>query len=467
MATIPSVVAVVLSIVILVGQFQPGTISGTVLDQAAKPMPGVRVSIFEIGRAQPVVRVMTTETGAFELNVTPGQYVVFIEDSEPFLDPPRASVLVRSGQTTPVLLTVRLRIDRGPIQSAPRPTPMPSPMPPPPPAPPAPPAIPVQTKARIAVFFATDRQRTANGQFSTERSPDATVRYGRAVVSIPLEHREAVVERPRFWQFWGEDPAQHFVIFSREEFANAGVFVASVRGMLGPTAPDALLFIHGFNVAFDDAVYRTAQLSYDLHFEGASLLYSWPSAETLSPIGYSVDRGNADLAAYKLRGFLRDTLLTLGAKRVHIIAHSMGTYVLLRALEGLPAADQRRFSKIFLAAPDIDADLFKELSSVFRLNSESTTLYASANDKAMGISKTLAQHKRAGDAASGMVVVDGVDSIDVSALDTDMVGHSYYGDNRSIIADIRKIIKQGLSPAQRGLKSAGVAPNFWWMFVKP
>ena len=45
-----------------------------------------------------------------------------------------------------------------------------------------------------------------------------------------------------------------------------------------------MVFIHGFNVPFEDAIYRTAQLAHDLDFDGAPILYSWPSRGTM--LGY-------------------------------------------------------------------------------------------------------------------------------------------------------------------------------------
>ncbi len=35
--------------------------------------------------------------------------------------------------------------------------------------------------------------------------------------------------------------------------------------------------MHGYNTSFDNALYRTAQIAYDLDFDGATFLYSWPS----------------------------------------------------------------------------------------------------------------------------------------------------------------------------------------------
>ena len=66
----------------------------------------------------------------------------------------------------------------------------------------------------------------------------------------------------------------------------------------------------------------------------------------------------------------------------------------------------------------------------------------------------------------GVVVVPGIDSVDVTAVDTDFVDHSFYGENRSVISDMFLLITQGLMPSQRPkLRRVGTAPRQFWRFV--
>lgn len=89
--------------------------------------------------------------------------------------------------------------------------------------------------------------------------------------------------------------------------------------------PVALVFIHDFNVKFDAAVRRTAQIAYDLHFEGTPILYSWPSEGKLS--SYWIDEDNARQSATRFHAFLPMVLTEVGARTVHVIAHSIGNRV--------------------------------------------------------------------------------------------------------------------------------------------
>ena len=100
-----------------------------------------------------------------------------------------------------------------------------------------------------------------------------------------------------------EDPAKHFTLkeikaLSREELAQI------VRDRLGASSEfkdQALVFLHGFNNSFESALFRTAQIAYDLKFDGAPFLYSWPSKGQLGLQDYSYDRESSGQSEPYLR----------------------------------------------------------------------------------------------------------------------------------------------------------------------
>ena len=100
--------------------------------------------------------------------------------------------------------------------------------------------------------------------------------------------------------------------------------------------------------------------------------------------------------------------------------------------------------EIILAAPDIDADTFKDEIAPRIIAAESPTthltLYASSKDEALLASKKFHGYARAGDAGDLQLILTGLEYIDASSVDTGFLGHSYYGDNRSVIADIHYLI---------------------------
>jgi esterase/lipase superfamily enzyme len=222
------------------------------------------------------------------------------------------------------------------------------------------------------------------------------------------------------------------------------------------------MFIHGFNVGFDDAVYRTAQLSSDLQWKGMTLLYSWASNGQL--VRYSADIENNDKTVTALKGFLLDTASRTGVTSIHVIAHSMGNRALANALHQIALAQAHesvRIQNLVLTAPDIDADVFRDIAAEVAKTAKRTTLYASSRDKALMLSKKRAVYPRAGDATE-IVIVDGVDSIDATALRTDFVSHSYYGDSDPVLTDIHHLLTHGTPPPRFGLQGVPKnAPKYW------
>jgi esterase/lipase superfamily enzyme len=244
------------------------------------------------------------------------------------------------------------------------------------------------------------------------------------------------------------------------------LFVAGLRQAVGKAeTPEALVFVHGFHVPFAEAAERAAQVAFDLEFPGVPVLYSWPSEGTLR--GYTVDEANVEWSAPHFEEFLRLVLAESGARTVHVIAHSMGNRALVRALSSLQSepAGGARLRQIVFAAPDIDRDTFVELARKFNGNAERYTLYGSANDRALKISKLFHRYPRAGDSGKDIALADGVDSIDASAADTSLLGHSYYGGVRSILADIADLLRRGQSPGDRfGFKPREREERKYWIY---
>ena len=114
--------------------------------------------------------------------------------------------------------------------------------------------------------------------------------------------------------------------------------------------------MHGYNTSFDYALYRTAQIAYNLKFDGAAFLYSWPSGGAVA--SYTYDRESAQASEPYLRQFLDLVVKQTGAKSVSIIAHSMGNQPLLDVLKDMRSGGPQEvvINEVILAAPDVDAD---------------------------------------------------------------------------------------------------------------
>jgi esterase/lipase superfamily enzyme/predicted Ser/Thr protein kinase len=327
----------------------------------------------------------------------------------------------------------------------------------------------VRRKAEIVpVFYATDRARIGRTEpvtYGSERSLSGLA-YGCAFVSIPPGHRRGHLERPSVVRLqFREEPDRHVVAMSVTEYTKDTFFDVLRKAMSGGEERSTFVFIHGFNVDFNEAVRRTAQLGFDLGLRKAPILYSWPSQG--SALQYIADTNAATWTVPHLMEFLRDLQEHSGATCIHLIAHSMGNQALtgaLRLLREDAARRSRFFKQVVLTAPDLDAHVFeRDLAPRIVGIGERTTLYASSRDEVLTISKRLNAYRRAGDAAEGIVVVEGVDSIDASQVSTGL-GHSSYGDVRTVVEDLSLLLRLGLPPGSRNLVARGSPPKQHWVF---
>jgi len=249
------------------------------------------------------------------------------------------------------------------------------------------PATAGHTRTLLAV---TTRQPAAAGPpgylYSGERGE--TTRFVRLTLSMPPGRVAGTVptdaEHP--------DPAKHITLVSASEVGQAG-FASLAEGdvMAAKGGGRALVFIHGYNTQFDEAVVRFAQIVDDTQFVGLPILFSWPSRGNTGDYGYDKDSAN----------YSRDAMVSLlmalarepGISGIDVFAHSMGNWLTMEALRQLAVAgDQQtlgRLGAIVLAAPDIDMDVFRaQLAWLGPLRSH-MMVYASEDDYALRISRRL------------------------------------------------------------------------------
>src|SRR5207249_8612793 len=90
------------------------------------------------------------------------------------------------------------------------------------------------------------------------------------------------------------------------------------------------------------------------------------------------------------------------------------------------------------------------------------TLYSSSGDKAMKMSRSFHQYARAGDAGVEPIVCEGIDTIDASAAETDLLGHSYVLNAPEVIDDMADVLCRGLTPEQRNLIRVDSNGHCYW-----
>jgi esterase/lipase superfamily enzyme len=340
----------------------------------------------------------------------------------------------------------------------------------------------------VPVFYGTDRV----GEPQAERASYTSGRgkrleLGRALITVPKSHEVPQVERP--WAYHlpftsivlyreREDPNRHFTLKEVRRLTE-GEFLSLVRERIrqSQTYKDhALVFVHGFNTTFDNALFRTAQMAYDLQFDGAPFLYSWPSSGQVGLQDYSYDRESTGQSEPYFRQFLELVTRQTGAKSVSLIAHSMGNQLLLAALRDIKrnAPPGVVVSEVILAAPDVDRDTFEFVAKEIKGVSRGITLLAASNDRALEISRQFwGGVPRAGDVpAAGPVIVPGVDTIDITTTSTSVfsLNHSGYAEQPMLLGDIRTLLRLGERPLGKAMPSLELVKTdkgSYWRYPAP
>ncbi len=325
----------------------------------------------------------------------------------------------------------------------------------------------------VKVYYATDRQRTNSKQlasiYSGQPADPIRISYGICEVSIPKGHKPGQLEAPSIYRFeFKEDPNKHVVLLNVHQqqkktyFRNLKDVIARSKG------ENAFIFIHGYNVTFSDAARRTAQISYDLGFDGAPVFYSWPSTGELS--GYPNDEDNILWAQENVKQFLKDFVELTDAKNIYLVAHSMGSRALTGAVASLISEApkfKKRFKEIILAAPDISARIFKDHIAPKMLEaSNNVTLYVSADDKALLASRNFHSNPRAGEAGENIIIFKGIDTIDATGVDASLLAHSYLAEAKSIIWDILAVLRGDPPHGRKTLKPVETKRGTYWAFTK-
>lgn len=331
----------------------------------------------------------------------------------------------------------------------------------------------------VKVFFATDRNHLKGAKgpseyFGTERNREDGdhLRTGFVTVSIPPGHKEGRVERPFTvftYEVFAENAKEHVVLTDLKEIKGDDFYstLASEYNQREAEKRSAFVFIHGFNVDFDHAAYRTAQLAYDLDFEGVPIMYSWPSQGSLR--AYNGDEETVSWSSPHLQGFLERLARESGALRIHLIAHSMGNRLLTKALVevGRQPDIQPLFENVIMAAPDVNANEFSEqIWPGIKKAAKRFTLYASSDDRALRTSrraKGSGDFDRLGEGGENLVVISGLDTVDASGIDTSLLGHSYI-DCKPVMNDLQLLIEKGFAPLQRKLRDHQKQGLAYWGF---
>ncbi|MBK8491311.1 MAG: alpha/beta hydrolase [Saprospirales bacterium] len=321
----------------------------------------------------------------------------------------------------------------------------------------------------VPVYYATDRKPSGKldpYKFYSGKPDPEGLAFGKCIVTIPAIHELGELERPSWWTLeFSENTARHMVLKEVSPLSESDFFQELQLAGLTSNKHEALVFIHGFNVSFDEAALQAAQIAYDVSFGGIPVLYSWPSKGSVFKYGKD-GKQNATTVPH-LEYFLEALAQNGGFEKIHIVAHSMGNRALTESLMNLARKepDQRLFDQVILAAPDVDSKAFvQDIAPLIYQTAQNVTLYASSKDKALLLSEKINKAPRAGEAGEHLVVVDHIETVDASDIDTDFLGHSYFSNTWLLIDDLHKLIDKGWVAERRELKTKERERWRYWLF---
>lgn len=317
--------------------------------------------------------------------------------------------------------------------------------------------VPPPAAHEYRVWFATNRQPVDPADISKGFS----ARRGRKVlqgccdVQVPESHKIGSVGSSALHRLlrWTDDRLRMRRItgIEADRYWQA---VARQLAELPIGERNAVIFIHGYNVSFEGAAIRAAQLGFDLGV-GTMAFFSWPSRGQTTRRAYQSDGETIGASETAIADFLVEFANRSSADAVHLIVHSMGNQGVLRAVNRIVSdAEHRhscRFGQIILAAADVDADTFGSLAVAYRELAARTTLYISQRDLALRVSAWFAEYPRVG-LYPPVSVFDGIDTVSVSNVDLTMLGHGYVGGARDVLQDMHRLIFSGEPPPRFGLK---------------
>jgi esterase/lipase superfamily enzyme len=320
------------------------------------------------------------------------------------------------------------------------------------------------------VWYGTNRKRQEFSYYKYLPGFGDGLSFGTCLVAVPKSHKFGSLGSSRLWRVWMKiigKPDDRLTIkettkLSPEAFDQS---IALEMAKFSSDQKSCLLYIHGFNVSFEEAALRAAQIGFDLKVPGVMAFFSWPSkANGVS--GYLADGEAIAASEGDLAEFIIRLSAAIGNARMHVLVHSMGNQGVLRALNDAKRQAELAgvaFGQIFLAAPDVDVALFRRLADIYPRLATRTTLYVSNADRALSLSTGIHSNQRTG-YTPPVTVIPGIDTVEVSQIDVGLLGHSYYGEASAVLFDMYILLRGNVPPAERPGLVAETVPtgaNYW------
>jgi esterase/lipase superfamily enzyme len=250
----------------------------------------------------------------------------------------------------------------------------------------------------VEMVVATTRERVESPAFLFGGGRADDVSFADMVISIPPDANRKVGEVQYPKQLPG-NPETDFVTLKAEVVTQPLAAAAFTRMLRQSHKKEALVFVHGFNTRFEDAVYSFAQILHDsrAYDDVAPVLFTWPSKGKIVAYGY--DRDSSTYSRDALEKLLRHLSDDPQVETISVLAHSMGNWVTLEALRQMAIRDGRVLPKIklvMLADADVDVGIARQQILTLGPERPHIVLFVSETDRALAASRDFWEEPRLG-----------------------------------------------------------------------
>ena len=246
--------------------------------------------------------------------------------------------------------------------------------------------------SRVVILAATTRARAtddAGAMFGPDLASD--ISYASITVSIPPDSNRKIGEVQWPTTLPG-DPSQNFVTVARN-YLDRKAFSASVSQAIKQAARrKVMVFVHGFNNRFDEAVYRFAQVVHDSNTPAIPVVFSWPSRGEISLRAYYSDRDAARNSRDALVRLLNELAANRNVSEITLLCHSMGCWLSLQAIEasaGRAGTLNPKIKNILFVAPDVALVEFQKWLAHSGRSRPRIALFVSKDDQALKLSRSI------------------------------------------------------------------------------
>jgi esterase/lipase superfamily enzyme len=320
--------------------------------------------------------------------------------------------------------------------------------------------------ARRAVYYATERKaETASGGPSFGGAPAApnAQAFGTADVSVPVAS-DADVPRGSHLDH-STDPGAHAFVRRPVPATRDAFFAALRKDAERSSSGSVLLFVHGYNQTFEQTLRAAGQLRAGLGADAPAVVYDWPSKGDLT--AYADDEARAHASSAAFGAFVTRLARELPRTRIELVGHSMGNRLVTALLEGSGSsgATAVRLDHVVMAAADVPTPDFAARLGKIPSSAGHILIYASKRDQALLLSSVLHTGPRLGYFEQSPFVAAGIDTVDASSVDTSILGHGYFDEEQSVLADMQRALAGRVPPRDHLRRIAIDAQYAYWRIV--